>query len=136
MTSTARTALDAAWQATANGKLFALLARTDSPAAKGGSDYAGRVYYSYANPVWSSAIGYSQVGDRFNPEVGFLQRQAYRRVESRYGFLYQPERWPSIRRFASSLNYKSTWIWRTGSRARLATGTSSSSSRGRAAALP
>ena len=98
-------AVDAAWQATENGKLFAFLARTDSPAAKGGSDYAGRVYYSYANPVWSSALGYSQAGDRFNPEVGFLQRQAYRRVESRYGFAYQPKRWPSIRRFASSLNY-------------------------------
>ena len=97
--------LDLAWQATSNGKLFAFLARTDSPARKGGSDYAGRVYYSYANPVWSSALGYSQVGERFNPEVGFLQRQAYRRVESRYGLSYQPKRWPSIRRLVSTLNY-------------------------------
>jgi hypothetical protein len=55
--------------------------------------------------VWSSALGYSQVGDRFNPEVGFLQRRAYRRVESRYGLAYQPKRWPSIRRLASSFNY-------------------------------
>jgi len=97
--------LDVAWQATTNGKLFAFLARTDSPVSKGGSDYAGRVYYSYANPVWSSALGYSQVGDRFNPEVGFLQRRAYRRLESRYALAYQPKRWPSIRRLASSLNY-------------------------------
>ena len=44
-------------------------------------------------------------GDRFNPEVGFLQRRAYRRVESRYALTYQPKRWPSIRRLASSLNY-------------------------------
>ena len=97
--------LDLAWQASSNGKLFGFLARTDSPARKGGSDYAGRVYYSYANPVWSSALGYSQVGERFNPEVGFLQRQAYRRVESRYGLSYQPKRWPSIRRLVSTLNY-------------------------------
>ena len=98
-------ALDLAWQASSNGKLFGFLARTDSPARKGGSDYAGRVYYSYANPVWSSALGYSQVGERFNPEVGFLQRQAYRRIESRYGVSYQPKRWPSIRRLISTLNY-------------------------------
>ncbi|MBF8300879.1 MAG: Carb-bd dom fam9 protein [Acidobacteria bacterium] len=97
--------LDMAWQATSNGKLFAFLARTDSPAGKGGSDYAGRVYYAYASPIWSSALGYSQVGERFNPEVGFLQRRAYRRVESRYGLSVQPKRWPSIRRLASSLNY-------------------------------
>jgi len=98
-------ALDMGWQTTTNGKLFAFLARTDSPASKGGSDYAGRVYYGYANPVWNGGLGYSQVGDRFNPEVGFLSRRAYRRVESRYAFAYQPKRWPSIRRLASSLNY-------------------------------
>jgi hypothetical protein len=98
-------ALDLAWQATTNGKLFAFIARTDSPPSKGDSDYAGRIYYSYANPVWSSALGYSQVGERFNPEVGFLQRRAYRRIESRYALSYQPKRWPSIRRLASSLNY-------------------------------
>ena len=97
--------LDGAWQTSANGRLFAFFARTDSPASKGGSDYAGRVYYNYAGPVWSTAAGYSQVGDRFNPEVGFLQRSAYRRLESRYGFSYQPKRWPSIRRLVSTLNY-------------------------------
>ena len=56
-------AVDAAWQASPNGRLFAFLARTDSPAGKGGSDYAGRAYYNYAGPVWSSALGYSQVGE-------------------------------------------------------------------------
>ncbi len=97
--------LDAAWQTSTNGRLFAFFARTDSPVSKGGSDYAGRAYYNYAGPVWSTAVGYSQVGDRFNPEVGFLQRSAYRRLESRYGFSYQPKRWPSIRRLVSTLNY-------------------------------
>jgi hypothetical protein len=96
--------LDVAWQATTNGKLFAFLARTDSPDAKGGSDYAGRAYYLYANPVFTGGLGYSQVGDQFNPEVGFLPRRAYRRAEGRYAFSYQPKRWPSIRRFQSTLS--------------------------------
>jgi hypothetical protein len=39
------------WQATTKGKLFAFLARTDSPPSKGGSDYAGRLYYNYANQL-------------------------------------------------------------------------------------
>ncbi len=67
--------LDLAWQATTNGKLFAFIARTDSPTSKGGSDYAGRAYYTYANDLWNGNFGYSQVGERFNPEVGFLPRQ-------------------------------------------------------------
>ena len=95
--------LDMAWQATTNGKLFAFMARTDSPTVKGGADYAGRAYYFYANPVFSGGFGYSQVGAKFNPEVGFLPRRAYRRGEGRYAISYQPKKWPWIRRMQSTL---------------------------------
>jgi hypothetical protein len=98
--------LDLAWQATTNGKLFAFIARTDSPASKGGSDYAGRVFYNYANDLWSGNAGYSQVGEDFNPEVGFLPRLAYRRVEARYNLSYQPQRWPWLRRIAPHANFR------------------------------
>ncbi len=92
--------LDLAWQATENGKLFAFIARTDSPESKGGSDYAGRLFYSYANNVQSGSLGYSQVGENFNPEVGFLPRQGYRRFDGGYNLSYQPVQWPWIRRIA------------------------------------
>ena len=97
--------LDLGWQATRNGKLFAFIARTDSTDAKGKSDYAGRLYYSYANPLWNGAVGYAQVGDRFNPEVGFLPRRGYRLLESRYFLTYQPKRWPWIRRISPHYFY-------------------------------
>ena len=97
--------LDVAWQATTNGKLFAFIARTDSPASKGGSDYAGRVYYTYANDLGAGNLGYSQVGEHFNPEVGFLPRRAYRRFESRYNLTYQPEQWPWIRRISPHASF-------------------------------
>ena len=100
--------LDLAWQATTNGKLFAFISRTDSPASKGGSDYAGRIYYNYANDLWSGNAGYSQVGEHFNPEVGFLPRRAYRRVEGRYNLSYQPARWPWLRRIAPHVNFRAT----------------------------
>jgi hypothetical protein len=97
--------LDTAWQATTNGKLFAFIARTDSPAAKGGSDYAGRLFYTYANQLWNGSLGLAQVGDRFNPEVGFLPRRAYRQVEGRYFLTYQPKQWPWIRRISPHVTY-------------------------------
>ena len=100
--------LDLAWQATTNGKLFAFISRTDSPASKGGSDYAGRIYYNYANDLWSGNAGYSQVGEHFNPEVGFLPRRAYRRVEGRYNLSYQPARWPWLRRIEPHVNFRAT----------------------------
>jgi hypothetical protein len=97
--------LDLAWQTTTNGKLFAFISRTDSPAIKGGSDYAGRAYYQYANPFWNGGAGYAQVGDHFNPEVGFLPRRAYRMLDTRINLTYQPKQWPWIRRFSPHINY-------------------------------
>ena len=100
--------LDLAWQATTNGRLFAFISRTDSPASKGGSDYAGRVNYNYANDLWNGNMSYSQVGEHFNPEVGFLPRLAYRRVEGRYSLSYQPLGSTWIRRFAPHVTFQMT----------------------------
>ncbi|MGH9347291.1 MAG: DUF5916 domain-containing protein [Vicinamibacterales bacterium] len=92
--------LDAAWQATQNGKVFAFLARTDSPAARGGSDYSGRLFYNYTNNVVQASGGYSQVGTNFNPEAGFLPRRGYRSPEGRVFLQLQPKRWSWIRRIS------------------------------------
>ena len=101
--------LDAAWQASENGKLFAFIARTDSPARKGGSDYAGRAFYSYANPLVQGSLGYSEVGKAFNPRWDFLYRQNYRRVEGRLAVSYDPERWDWIRRINPHSNFNMFW---------------------------
>ena len=45
--------LDVAWQATTNGRYTAFLARTDSLASRGGTDYAGGTSYTYANDLWT-----------------------------------------------------------------------------------
>jgi hypothetical protein len=97
--------LDLGWQATTNGRVSAFLARTDSPQQRGASDHAGRVLYAYANNLWSGGGGYTQVGDRFNPEVGFLRRRGYRSLEARYNLSYQPTQWPWIRRIQPHTNF-------------------------------
>ena len=95
--------LDAALQLSSNGKLFAFMARSDSPGARG-SDYAGRIIYGYANPLFNWNLGYSQVGEDFNAEVGFVPRQGYRRPEARAFLTYQPKKYPWIRRFSPHVN--------------------------------
>ena len=97
--------LDLGWQTSTNGRVTAFLARTDSPETKGGSDYAGALSYGYTNERWNNGVGFTQVGDRFNPEVGFLQRRGYRRLEARSNMRYQPKQWPWIRRISPHVNY-------------------------------
>ena len=97
--------LDLGWQATTNGRYTAFLARTDSPRSKGASDYAGGTSYTHTNEVWTGGAGYTQVGARFNPEVGFLRRRGYRNLEGRTNLRYQPKQWPWIRRIQPHANF-------------------------------
>ncbi|MFN8061406.1 MAG: DUF5916 domain-containing protein [Vicinamibacterales bacterium] len=83
--------VDSAIQTTRNGKLFLMLARTDSPETNGGSDGAGRATYTYSNALWNGYVQYMQVGTRFNPEVGFLPRRGFREVEGRAFLTYDPK---------------------------------------------
>lgn len=91
--------VDAMIQVTPNGKLFTFLARTDSPGTLG-SDLAGRAMYTFANTLFNGFVGVSAVGDRFNPEVGFLPRRGYVKPEGRFFLTYQPKRWSWIRRIS------------------------------------
>lgn len=78
-------------------RLSTFFARTDSPGSTG-SDYAGRAYYTFTNNLWQVSGGISQVGNRFNPEVGFLPRRGFRRSDLRLQYSFQPTSVPWIRR--------------------------------------
>src|SRR5688572_5537798 len=97
--------VDLGWQATTNGRMFAFLARTDSPQSRGGSDYAGRAAYTYTHTSWTAGGGYARAGDALNPEVGFLRRRGYRSLEGRFNLSYQPKRWAWIRRIQPHTNF-------------------------------
>ena len=74
-----------------------------------GSDYSGRAFYNYTDNLWQISGGYSQVGENFNPEVGFLPRRGYRRPEFRAFFQPQPKNIEWIRRIAPHISYNSFW---------------------------
>jgi hypothetical protein len=100
--------LDANVQIDANQRFSTFIARTDTPGATG-SDHAGRAFYNFTNNLWQVSGGYSQVGTRFNPEVGFLPRRGYRRPEFRAFFQPQPKNISWIRRFAPHYSYNGYW---------------------------
>ena len=100
--------VDANVQIGANQRVSSFFARTDSPGATG-SDYAGRAFYNFTNNLWQVSGGYSQVGERFNPEVGFLPRRGFRRPEFRAFFQPQPKNIPWIRRFAPHYSWNAFW---------------------------
>ena len=46
---------------------------------------------SYPNDVWSGHVTYRELGDAYNPAVGFVPRNAYRRVEPRIAWGPRPD---------------------------------------------
>ena len=99
-----------------------------------GSDYSGRAFYNFTNNLWQISGGYSQVGENFNPEVGFLPRRGYRRPEFRAFFQPQPKNIEWIRRIAPHISYNAFWGFDESCRPRTGTSTRSRFSRSRAAA--
>ncbi|MBM4185045.1 MAG: hypothetical protein FJ207_12660 [Gemmatimonadetes bacterium] len=57
-------------------------AMTSTPGI-GSDDYAFSAGGDYRDRDWEFALGFHQVGDGFNPEVGFLSRKDYRSVNAR-----------------------------------------------------
>ena len=90
--------VDANVQLTENTKLFSFLAGSSSP--DDGTDYAFRGLVNYATNWWNGHIGYTQVGDDFRADTGFLPRRGFRKPQGRFFLDYQPEKYPWIRRFS------------------------------------
>ena len=72
-------AIDGRWGIGDNLLLQAWAAKTSTPDLEGRDDaYSVKAIYSSAK--WSYRLGYGQVGQDFNPEVGFLSRSNFRRA--------------------------------------------------------
>ena len=89
-----------------NTRGFGFLARSDTPGAVG-SDTAAKAYLDHRGPVWELRGGYTQVGERFNAEVGFVPRVGYRKPEAYVQYTWEPGgdtlKW--VRRFTPHINY-------------------------------
>ncbi|MEX0707997.1 MAG: DUF5916 domain-containing protein [Woeseia sp.] len=74
-------AIDGRWGIGENIVLDAWAAKTETPGLTGRDD-AFAVKADYSSATWASRLNYTEVGEDFNPEVGFLSRTEYRRGEA------------------------------------------------------
>lgn len=84
---------------------------TETPGSGGltGGEYAFSGSASHQTRDWQNAISYREVGDSFNPEVGFLPRKAYRFISVR---LLRHIRFPEIswfRELRPHISWREHW---------------------------
>lgn len=77
-----------------------LVAKTESPRAvvanRAGSDMAAVVDVGYRTPRFTSALQYSDIGGRFNPEIGFVTRTDIRASKAKAAWTPRPQ-WGGVR---------------------------------------
>lgn len=74
--------LDGRWGIRDNGTLQAWVGETKTP-GRTGRDDAFSISGDYNDADWTFGAGYTEVGADFNPEVGFLARNDYKKFDAR-----------------------------------------------------
>ena len=81
-------------------------AKTDTPGLSG-DDLSYQAQLDYSNDLWSLKVERLAVGANFNPEVGFVRRDDFRRTFVEFRYTPRPRSLSSVRRFVfmPSLDY-------------------------------
>jgi hypothetical protein len=82
--------LDARWGIGRYGAIEGYAAKTTTP-GRSGTDHAWNLQARYDSPAWDLALLFTEVGEDFNPEVGFLARSGYRKPEGRVMYRHRPQ---------------------------------------------
>ena len=101
-------AIDGRWGIGRNLLLQAWAAQTDTPELDG-DDRAFALNGDFNNADWSASLGYTEVQENFNPEVGFLSRSSYRKWTGRILRRYRPKDFGNIFELRPHISYNGFW---------------------------
>ena len=98
--------LDGAFSFYDNVNVFGYYARTQTPGLQG-DDKSYQAAFSYDGDLYGLRVDHLLVGDNFNPEVGFLRRDDFRRTFVQAQFSPRPRNIAAVRQFSlnTSLDY-------------------------------
>ena len=88
------------------GNWFNFVAGTQTPGLEGGAHtYSSR--FEYDDAAHQFNVSYLEVGENFNPEVGFVRRVRFRKPSAFYRYTYYPKKgaWRTIEPHASIQNW-------------------------------
>jgi len=81
---------------------------TDTPGLDG-DDHAYSLKGSYDSAEWSHGIEYTEVGENFNPEVGFLSRSEYRKFATNSLMRIRPDDLWGLMEIRPHYSYRAYW---------------------------
>jgi hypothetical protein len=100
--------VDGRWGIGQYGEVIGFVAGTKTPGIEG-NDYAYMVATEYNSPAWRLLGEYIEVGEGFNPEVGFLEREAYRKPAAVVSYTYRPRAFLGLQEVRANVFYRGFW---------------------------
>jgi len=96
-----------------NGQIAGFAARTQTPNLSG-DDHAYNVAWDHNSERWRFTLGYVEVADNFNPEVGFLRRRGFRNLDSGFSFITRPRSIGWLQQVRPHATFNRFWNFRDG----------------------
>ena len=84
-------AIDGKWGLGDKARITGFMAKTHTPGTED-NDHSFKIKADYLWNNWEISSAYTEVGEGFNPEVGFLLRQAFRKPEFRILYHWRPQK--------------------------------------------
>ncbi len=101
-------AMDGRWGIGRDGLITGYAAKSDTPGRRG-ADHAFSLAGQYHSAQWLNSIGFTQVGEDFNPEVGFLRRRDYQKGEFVLLRRYRPDDLGGLHELRPHVTYRGFW---------------------------
>ncbi|MFN2330171.1 MAG: DUF5916 domain-containing protein, partial [Chromatocurvus sp.] len=100
--------IDGRWGFGDYGTVTGWAGMTDTPGLDG-DEHAYNIRVDYDSPEWSNNIAFTEVSEDFNPEVGFLSRYDYRKIEGRLLYRYRPQDFAGLLELRPHVSYRGWW---------------------------
>ena len=101
-------ALDGKWGLGNKAQFSGFLAKSATPGING-KDHSFRFAYTYEWNRLNVIAGYSELGSGFNPEVGFLLRNSFRKPEALVLYHLRMNGWGGLLEIRPHISYRSYW---------------------------
>lgn len=101
-------AVDGKWGIGNKAQISGFVAQTQTPGIEDDA-HAFKLDSRYIWDNWELSAAYTEVGEGFNPEVGFLQRSAFRKPEARVLYHLRPPTHSPFLELRPHVSYRSYW---------------------------
>ena len=101
-------AVDGRWGIGQNGSVQGFVGRTETP-GRDGRDHALSLSGTYSSERWRVISGYQENGEGFNPEVGFVRRTGFRKVDFGLSNTSRPEGFLKWQELTPHMSFTRFW---------------------------